>query len=318
MPGNRPPLLPEPDTRGLAGEPPTDVAALLAPAWDGLIDMAGRLDLDAPSRLEDWTVRDVLVHLGSWDEHEVFATLLDDARHDRVHDVDDADARNAHVIAAHHDAALTDITAALATARDRAVEFLASPDAVTVGRDWTASVAGPLPVTGVLVASGFELAVHALDVAAPSEVPTPLLDAGVAALVDLAGALAARRRLDLTVAVVIPSGGWVTGSAGGSWTTMPLPPGSRARDLGWPAVEGLAADVIDAAAGRRLAAQLVVTRRLRLYDLPALLRLTGAIEEVHGLPGGSALRTTSRALAQTAQLLGRLGGRMGDVVRRQR
>jgi uncharacterized protein (TIGR03083 family) len=305
---SRPGLRPEPSARGLATANPDDLAELFGGAWDAVIQLAGTVPLDRPSRLAGWTARDVLVHLGSWEEHRSFASLLDDARHGRVHEVDDADARNALLVAAHHDADADDITHALREARDRGLDFLRSPDVTSIGRDWTDSTVGPLPVAGVVMASGFELAVHALDVAEPARLPRPLLDAGVAALVDLAGALAARRGLELTVAVITPEGAWATDCLPGSWSTAPLPGTTTSRDLGWPAVEGLAADVLDAAAGRRLAAQLLITRRLRLHDVPALLRLSGALEEVTGLPGGSALSTAARALGQTVQLVSRLGG----------
>lgn len=301
-------LRPEPGSRGLASAEPDELRELFAGAWDAMIELAGQVPLDQASRLAGWTAHDVLVHLGSWEEHPTFASLLDDARHGRMHEPDDGDARNALLVAAHHDADRDDIRQALRAARDRGLEFLGSAELSTIGTDWTRSSLGPLPVTGVVMAVAFELAVHALDVTEPGQVPPPLLDAGLAALVDLAGALAARRGLDVTVAVITPTGSWATGAEPGSWTTAALPQGRRARDLGWPAVEGTAHDVLDAAAGRELAAQLLVTRRLRLYDLPALLRLSVALDEVTGLPGGPALRATARALGQTAQLIGRLGG----------
>jgi uncharacterized protein (TIGR03083 family) len=294
-------------SRGLASADPDDLVMLFTDAWDALIDLAARVPLDRPSRLEGWSTRDVLVHLGSWEEHRTFATLLDDARHGRVHEPDDADARNTLVIAAHHDASGDEIGQALQAARDRGRSFLSSGELITIGQQWTDSALGQLPVAGLVMASAFELAVHALDITDPGEVPAPLLDAGLAALVDLAGALAARRGLEITVAVITPAGGWVTDCEPGAWSTGALPGTSRARDLRWPAVEGQAHDILDAAAGRQLAAQLLVTRRLRLHDVPALLRLSSALDEVPGIPAGSALRATARALGQTAQLIGRLG-----------
>ncbi|HET9658337.1 MAG TPA: maleylpyruvate isomerase N-terminal domain-containing protein [Kineosporiaceae bacterium] len=306
MSGTSPSLRPEPLSRGLASGDPEDLAELFAGAWDAMIDLAGRIYPDQPSRLDGWTVRDVLIHLGSWEEHRIFARLLDDARHGRVHELDDADARNDLVVAAHHDASAEEILAALADARDRGLDFLCSPEAHTLGREWTETALGQLPVAGVLAASTFELAVHALDIAEPEQIPVALLDAGVAALVDLVGALAARRGLRTMVAVVTPSGSWGTSTEPNSWMTVPLAP-VQARELRWPAVEGCAQDILDAAAGRQLAAQLLLTRRFRLHDLPALLRLTPALEEVTGLPGGPALRAAARTLGQTAQLIGRLG-----------
>lgn len=308
------PLLPESRSRGLASAPTEELADLFAGAWDAIIDLADRVTINRASRLAGWTVHDVLVHLGSWEEHPTFASLLDDATNNRMHDVDDSDARNALVVAAHHDATRGDITAALRAARDRGLSFLRSDELAAVGQDWINSRLGPLPVAGLVMASGFELAVHALDIAEPQLVPACLLDAGVAALVDLVGALASRGGLRTTLAVVTPTSSWVTSCAPNGWTTVQLPGTTAARELGWPAVEGRAPDVLDAAAGRQPATHLMLTRRLRPYDVPALLKLSGALEQAIELPGWSALRTAARALGQTTHLVGHLGG----ILRRDR
>lgn len=307
MSGNRPPLRPEPDGRGLASQPEL-VATLIRAAWDAAADLVPGLDLDAPTRLPEWTVRDVLVHLGSWDEHPTFASLLDDARHGRVHDVDDADARNATLVTAHHDAGPDEIVAALADARDRALQFLAGPEVDSVGLQFSQSAVGMLPVTGIIAASGYELAVHALDLLPPDRVPAELLDAGIAALTDLTAALAARRGLSATFGVLTPTGSWAGGSQDGNWTTIRLAGEVTGRDLRWPAVEAAAADILDASSGRRLAAQLLLSRAIRMHDVAGLLGLVPALEAVPGLPGGSALRATARTLSQTGQLVARLAG----------
>lgn len=306
MPPHRPPLRPDLDGCGLSGGDPAEVAALVATAWNGMIELAGMSQLTGPSRLEGRSVREVLVPLGSWEEHQPFAALIEDARQGRVHELDDPGARDTLLTAAHHDAPVGEIVAALEAARDQALDFLTGEDAEVVGSRLTEAAPGQLPVTAVILGSAFELAVGALDITGPEEVPADVLDAGVAALTDLVGALSARRGLTTTVAVVTPQGGWATGTQEGSWATMPLQPGTRARDLGWPAVEGRAHDILDAAAGRRLGAQLVLTRRLRPFDLPGLIRLSSALEAVPGLPGGSALRTGAQTLGQTGRLVGRV------------
>lgn len=307
MSGLTPPLRPEPAARGLASADPDDVIDLVRGAWDGVIELTGRLDLDRPSRLARWTVRDVLVHLGSWPEHTRFDRLVEDVRHGRTPAREDVDARNALVVAAHRDADAEEVAAALVTARDRALTFLTGPDRELLGREPTDSPVGRLPLTCVVAASAYELAVHALDVTAASDVPGPLLDAGIGALVDTTGALAARSRLATTFAVLIPAGGWVCAADGDSWTTMRLPTALPAGELGWPSLEGDAADVLDASSGRRQVLQLVLGRRLRLHDVPGLMALLPALETVPGLPGGMALRAAARTLGQTGRLVGRLG-----------
>lgn len=313
MPATGERLVPQPGERGLASAHPAEVAALLDGAWAGLLDLAAVVHLDAPSRLEGWTARDVLVHLGSWDGGSGMARQVDDARTGRVTAADDGRASTTALLAEHHDASREEVLAALSAGRSRVAEFLAGPDAELLGRRWVGSVVGDLPLTGLFVAQAYELAVHALDLA-PAGAPAPpaaLLDAGLGAVVDVTGALAARRGLDASFCVVTPTGSWAVAAAGEAWTTIRLGVELADRKPAWPAVTGSAADVLDASAGRALAAQLVLTRRLRLHDLPGLLRLLPALEAVPGLPGGSAVQATLRTLAQTGRLARRLGGGIG-------
>jgi len=300
-------LRPEPTGRGFASVDPAEVADLVTAAWDGVAELAHRLDLDAPSRLPGWTVRDVLVHLGSWPEHVRFSRLVDDVRLGRVPERDDVDARNALVVAAHADAAPADVAAAMARARDGALAFLTSPDAERLGREPAESPVGPIPLTCVVAASAYELAVHALDVCPPGDAPAPVLHAGVGALVDTTGALVARAALTTRFAVFTPLGGWGCSGDGDGWTTLALGTSLNVDELGWPSLQGTAADVLDAASGRRPALQLVLTRRLRLGDVPGLLGLLPALESVPGLPGGKALRAAARTLARTGWMVGRIG-----------
>jgi uncharacterized protein (TIGR03083 family) len=309
-------LVPQPGERGLASAGAADVAALVDGAWAGLLTVAEAVDLTAPSRLAGWTAHDVLVHLGAWDGLGEVGRDVDDARTGRVRFHDDVDARNATLVAEHHDATRDEVLAALGAARQRAASLLAAPDADVVGLRWVGSVVGELPLAGLLAAQGYELAVHALDLA-PAGAPAPppgLLDAGVGAVVDVVGALAARRGLDGTFAVLTPTGRWATSVRQDSWTTTRLDPSIDPAHLRWPGLEGGAADVLDAIAGRVPGAQLVLTRRIRLHGVPGLLRLLPALDAVPGAPGGSALQATVRGLASAQRLVGRAGARVGAGV----
>lgn len=309
-------LVAQPGERGLASADLGHVARLVDVAWAGLLEVAEAVDLAAPSRLAGWRAHDVLVHLGAWDGTAPFEQRVDDARTGRVRFVDDVDARNAAVVAEHHDATRDEVLAALRAARERAATFLTSPDADVVGRRWVGSLVGDLPLTGVIAAQAYELAVHAMDLAPAGAPPPPrgLRNAAVGAVVDVAGALAARRRLDVALAVVTPDGRWATGTSGDSWTTVRIDSHTAPRDVRWPAVEGSAADILDAVAGRVLGAQLLITRRIRLHDVPGLLRLLPALDAVPTLPGGSALQTAVRASDQTRRLVTRVGAGVGSLV----
>jgi uncharacterized protein (TIGR03083 family) len=310
-------LDPQPHERGLAAADPREVADLLSGAWGAVVATASTADLDAPSRLPDWSVHDVLVHLGAWGPGVPMAERVSRARA-AIPAPDDVDARNALVVASHHDASRAEVVAALERARDRALDFLTGPEVEELGSSWVDSPVGPLTATGLLVAQAYELAVHHLDLGpAAGPAPAALLDAGIAALVDVTGALAARQRTTATVAVLTPSGRWATGSSErGTWTTLRLADSDRTP--GWPAVTGSAADVLEASAGRALAVQLVLTRRLRLQGLPGLLTLLPALEAVPGLPGGSAAQAALRAMSQTGRMVGAGFGAVGRSLGRGR
>ena len=295
MPGTRALLSPAPGERGLASHEPAHVAQLLDPAWAGVARIAERVDLLAPSRLPGWNARDVLVHLGSWEDGDAVAARVAQARSEVVEQAEDADARNARLVATHHDATRTEILAALDRARRDTARYLRGPDAPQVGTRLVSSVVGDLPLTLAFAARAYELAVHCLDLApAGAHEPAPeILVAGLAALADVAGALIARRGLAATYVIATPVAGWVVGVQGPDWTTSRLERGRSARSLGWPGIEGSAADVLDACAGRAALPRLLITRRLRAYDVAALLQLVPALEGVGGLGSEGAVRAAA-------------------------
>jgi hypothetical protein len=180
-----------------------------------------------------------------------------------------------------------------------------------LGRRAAQSMVGPLPVLTIVHAASYELAVHALDLG-PCGAPAPaagLLDAGVAALVDVTGALASRTGRTAAVTVMTPAGGWrgAVPVRGGGWVTERVAAGP----VRGTAVFGTATDLLDASAGRVVIPRLLVTGRIRIHDVPGLLRLAPIVTEIPGIPGGPALRIASRALAGAGgalSLLPRLPG----------
>lgn len=302
-----------PGERGLASHQPVDIAALLEPAWACVERVAEQIDLDVGTRLPGWTARHVLVHLGSWDGDDGFAARIAEVRSGVVEQAEDTAARNARLVATHHDASRDEVLAALRRGRVGTTTYLLGDDVADTGAGEVSSPLGPLPLTGLLVARAYELAVHTLDLAPAGAAPPDdaLLVAGLAALVDVTGALLARRDLTATFAVLTPVGGWVVNAAGGDWTTSRLAPGRSGRALGCPAIEGLAADVLDGSAGRAAAAQLLLTRRLRAHDVAGLLQVLPAIDTAPGMPGGPGVRAAARALAGGGRVLAGWTGRKG-------
>ncbi len=299
-----------PAATGLAGHPLAVQRDRVLAAWDAFLAVAERTDLAAPSRLPGWTGHDVCVHVGDWRGVTTLNRLLESARAGDAGAADPArtDAANAAVVAAHRDTPRAEVLAALTRSRRRIADWFDDPDSAdgprALGLRPAASSIGPLPLLTVVAASAYELAVHALDLA-PAKAPPPppaLLDAGLAALVDVTGVFAHRRRMRASFAVVSPGGaGWQVRIDEGGWTTAAVdrrPPGA--------AVEGEVATLLDASAGRRAVPALLAGRQLRLHKVSELVRLAPIVEEVPGLPGGPALRAAARWMGGAGRLL-RLG-----------
>jgi uncharacterized protein (TIGR03083 family) len=297
------------ESRGLADSDPEWLGTAVVRAWSRFCEVAGEADLSRPSRLPGWTGRDVCVHLGSWEDHRPLESVVGSARAGGATTLPAPDAENEALLAAHHDAADAEVLDALRLARDAVAEFFAGPGPRELGRAPTSSAVGPLPVLSLVAAGTYELAVHALDLQ-PCGAPEPgpeLLLPGLGSLIDVTGALAARRGLSAAAAAQTPDGGWRFDADGGGWTTTALPPGP----LEGTAVLAPAALLLDVSAGRVAAAPLVVSGGLRLQGAPALLRLAPLIEDVPGIPGGPALRRAGTALAAGGRVAGRLPGVQG-------
>ncbi len=293
---------------GLADTGPEQLGQSVLAAWDGFLDLVAVTDLERPSRLRGMSGRDVLVHLGSWPDSSVVDSLLTSAREGAVGTSTSLDETSGQLLAAHRDATTEQVVASLHRGRAALADFFASPEAVELGRALARSTAGPLPVLTLLNAGTFELAVHALDLGpcgAPSP-PAQLLDSGLSALVDITGALAGRAGVDLVLGAQTPLGGWAFDSRDAGWTTTRLPAGP----VSGVGVSGTAADVLEAASGRALLPQLLVTRRLVVHQLPQWMRLAPLLDDVPGLPGGAALRG---AVGSVSGVVGGVSGVVSGV-----
>lgn len=306
------PVEPSSGECGIASWEPADLAALLLPAWDEFAEIAGAVDLDAPSRVHGWTARDVCVHLGSWPGARTLDRMRAEAEADDL-DLEDPRAgtfdqtsHNEAVLAARAAAPRAEVVAALRESREAVAAFLSSDEVRRLGLRRVRSVLGPLPLTTLVGAGAYELAVHALDLQ-PAGAPAPsraILTAGLAALVDTTGALATRCELSASAACLAPEGGWAFTSTPSAWTTLELPavPGP------WPTVLGDAPALLDASSGRRSVPPMLARRDLRVHHMAGLLALAPIVEAVPGLPGGPALRVAVRNLRSVSRLLRRIPG----------
>ena len=270
--------------RGVATGQLVQLRDRLLGAWDALAGLAGAVE---PERLGE------LAELGSWPERPVLARLMAQARGEQP--APEAERTD------HAGDGPEQVLAALAEARGLVAEALDGIEAdPRLGLVVLDSALGPLPLLTQVHAMGHELALAAIRCApAPAEVPEAVTDAGVAALVDVVGALAHRQGLRAAAGVWGPgTGGWSFRAGADGWETLCGPV------EGLPGIEGAAATVLGVPAGRGALPSLLARGELKLHRIGGLMALAPLVEQVPGLPGGALLR---RAVGMVG-LLGRLPG----------
>ncbi|HVE62978.1 MAG TPA: maleylpyruvate isomerase N-terminal domain-containing protein [Mycobacteriales bacterium] len=289
--------------RGLSSAPLAPLLDRMARSWQLFVEVAESADLDAPTRLPGWQARDVVVHLGTWDDRAPLIDAIRSARAGADGAPMDPDTVNAAVIAEHRDASDDEVLDALRRSRD-GILAINRRELATLATAPAMSMLGPLPLAGLVHAGCYELAVHALDLhAAGAVAPDPaLLDAGLAALIDVTGALAARHGITIAVSAQTPTGGWRAEIEEDQWTTTAVPAGSVAG----PAILGTAVDVLDASAGRVGVPVLLLQRRIVVQDLTQFLRLAPLVEQVPGIPGAALLSRAAATVTGLTGLLSRL------------
>ncbi len=306
MPG--PDLIPLPC--GVAMTDPPLLGAIVVKAWDDFLAVVDSADLSRPSRLPGWTGREACIHMGVWEDHPVMSGLVAAARAGGGAEPADVDGDNTRLVAAHQDATDDDVRTALRASRDVIAAWFETDEPAELATARVRSSVGELPLLSLLHAGCYELAVHGLDLG-PCGADRPsddLLDRGLAALLDVTGALSARADIDITVTAQSPVGGWAFTSTTDGWTTQPVPAG-RFEGVG---VTGKVTDLLDASAGRAQVPSLLVQRRLKVQELTSFMRLAPLLNDVPGLPGGPVLKVGVQGLSSVtggvSRLLGRLRG----------
>ena len=283
-----------------------EVTGMVLGAWDAFLAQVATVDLAAPSRLRGWRAHEIAVHLGCWSDHTALADLIASARSGGRGAVPDVDAVNARVTTAHRGAPRDEVVAALHLNRDATARYL-EEEPRELDTAPTVSVVGRLPLLSVVLGQAYELAVHGLDlVSCGAEPPPPdVLQSGLAALVDVTGALAVSCDLTGRVTLATPAGGWRFAADGEGWTVRRLPAG----EFSGPAVEGPATLLLEAASGRVNPVPAAAARRLRVHEVTGLLALAPIVQKVPGIPVGPLLQLAARTVGSAGGMLGRLLGR---------
>lgn len=290
-------------SRGLTGAGRAVAGPLVLGAWDAFLAVATDADLDRRTRLPGWRAQEVCTHLGVWDDYDALAGLVASARAGGGGGAPDVDAANARVTQAHRSAPRTEVMAALERHRDGVRDYLETAPAV-LDLAPTAGPVGVLPLLTTILGEAYELAVHALDLgdAGAGDAPPALLDAGLAALAEITGALAAAHGVRGGAALVSPEGGWRFEAGDDDWQVERV---EARRRVHGAAVRGEAAVLLDASAGRANPIGLLARRRLALADPAGLLALAPLVDVAPNLPGGPLLRAAARTMSGAAGLLTR-------------
>ncbi|MGB2969356.1 MAG: hypothetical protein WBB77_05410 [Candidatus Nanopelagicales bacterium] len=290
---------PRPDDRGLAVAGARELADQTVAAWTEFIAIAEGLDMDAPTRVKKTPVRAIIAKVGTWPQSRQLAQILADAQSGRVERVDQK-AIDKLAVGSNVDRSKEELIAAVALSRDSLVDWLAGtlPD-VPAFDDFAlidvGSPLGPLPIITYMHAGAFQLAVNARDLeVAGATTSQSLSKAGLRALVDTTGALAARMHITATFAVVTPASSVFTVSGEGGWVAGDIGP-TEGRELA--GIEGDIGVVLDIASGRKNPVRRLHQKEITVRDVPAMLRLAPIAHANPGLPGGPVLRKAASFLS---------------------
>lgn len=320
--------LPRPESadRGRITSDPHAVVAEAVAAWDAFLLALADVDGAGSTRKSDRSVARVLTVLGSWPEGRPLEHLRADAIAGR-HGAEALDDTEGRVLAAHADATDDEIHAALMRARDDIAAWGASPE---FAAESLLEVGGPLgvvPLGTMVAASSYQLAVASRDLApAGMRTPPTVLDAGVRALLDSVGAVAAASgsatsSAPLDLRVHTPRLGARLCVVGPDWRLVAV---DDAPDLGdattgqGPLLTCTSEVLLDIASGRLAAPVAYARGAIQVEDLAGLLRVATILASAPGLPGTDGLRAALAAYAATTRAADAMGRAVGGAWRRLR
>jgi len=284
-----------PDDHGLAVAGARTIAQETITAWTEFLDIARDVDIEAPIRVKKSSARAIIARVGSWPQSRQLPQIVADAQAGRVGRIDQ-NAIDDQAIEMNAGRPKQDLLDAVTLSRDALIDWLDGrapglPPFDDFALQPVATPLGSLPLVTYMHAGAFQLAVSARDLQPDSDhVPDALLIAGLRALVDTTGALAARMHIDSEFAVVTPAVSVFTATGPGNWITSNVDT-TLGRDVA--GVEGQIGNVLDVAAGRRNPLRGLGSREISVRDVPAMLKLAPIAHANPGLPGGPLLRRTA-------------------------
>jgi hypothetical protein len=277
---------------------PRAVVQTTLSAWDAFVACASEVDPQAAIRKR--SAGAAIAEMGTWPGSRTLNDMRADARAGRTGLASAAPPRIPS------NPTSDQLMQALLRSRDSLADWVDSvPGWQEESLLLTPTILGPLPLLTAIHGVAYPLALVALDLqAAGVTAPPDLLDAGLNALVDTTGALAARAQVTASITARVPARQFGAGATGGDWCTRDL--GSASPTDAGPAVIGDVPTVLTATAGRADVVGLYRSGALRFHDLPGLLHWVPVVESVPGLPGGRTLGRAGRYLGAVTSLWSKL------------
>jgi hypothetical protein len=279
------PLQPDPGEQGLLSQGTGQLRHRTVRAWELFVAGLDTVDLAGPSRDGKRSIREAVLPLGAWPDSRSIHDMVADAVAGR-RDTEPHRAASARLRDSHAGATATEVRSAIRTSAARVTRWFDSGEADEQGHRITPSALGPLPVATYVHAASFQLAATWRAIGGQPELPE-LEALGLTALVDSAGAVAARVNATASITAITPDLAVGTGAHGGAWrTAMPEPEGPG------PAVIASAGLIVDIAAGQVDLPS--VLRGLRVRDSRRLAAMAVVLDGIPDLPAAALLRRAGR------------------------
>lgn len=278
--------------KGFLSSDPAGLAQRTIRAWELFGEAVAAADLDGRTRSSRRNARQMITALGTWPDSRGIPQLIADA-HAGATTMEPFKRASARLADSHAGAGDDAVRSSVTLSLDQTRDWLESDDLLHTGLLPTPSPLGLLPMGTVVHAAAYQLAVTARDLIPAGAEPLPELDdIGLVALLDAAGAVAARTGLVARASAVGRRGAVSCDIIDGGWTS------ALTDEPQFPAVIGPEELLVDLAGGRADFAAL--TRQLRFRDARGLLALSPVVDAVPDLPGGPLLKR----VAQFARVFG--------------
>ena len=290
-----PALAPQRGERGLLSQGFDQLGERTLTGWQAFLEATANVDPAGSTRSRGRDARTILLGLGTWPTSYGIPEMLADGRAGNRRSVP-FEVQQRQLRDVHRRADMSEVRHALVRGAEQARSWFTSATGPQEAHVIVPSVLGPLPLATVVHAAVYQLAITARDLAPAGAKPSEELDRlGLAALVDSAGAVAARNKTRASITAITTHDRWGTGTVGTDWTTRNL---GADEDAG-PSVEAPVGLLLDLTAGRL--DFIAVARQLRVHHPRDLMAISTILDDLPELPGGPVLRRAGKIVRRLSR-----------------